>query len=261
MMHSAQVLLQLKGAELEQAGTLLAQGRVGLEVLDFANPTLLTADWEQRLAELLPLCQQWAGPITMHGPFLDLSPASPDPGLRELTLHRYRQALHIAGQLKASYLVFHTQYNPNIREPAYLSNWVTANARFWTDLLPEIEASNTIVVLENVWDPRPDHIVSLLASVNSPRLRSCLDVAHAHLFSEIPLVDWVDRLGDELAYVHLSDNRGEWDEHLPLGEGRIDFAPLLAAIKSRALTPWFVLEIPRFQDAMRSLNFLGWDIS
>ncbi len=260
-MHNAQILLQLKGIELEQAGALLTQGRVGLEVLDFANPTLLTSGWEQRLAELLPLCQQWPGPITMHGPFLDLSPASPDPGLRELTLHRYRQALDIAGQLKARYLVFHSQYNPSVREPDYQANWVAANTRFWTNLLPEIEANNATVVLENVWDPRPDHIMSLLASVNSPRLRSCLDVAHAHLSSEVPLVGWVDGLGDKLAYVHLSDNQGQWDEHLPLGEGTIDFDSLLAALETRAFAPWFVLEVPRFRDAVRSLKFLGRDIN
>lgn len=259
-MHNPQILLQLRDAELKQAHILLKQGRVGMEVVDFARPTLLTSDWEQRLAELLPLCQQWAGPITMHGPFLDLSPVSPDPGLRELTLQRYRQALYIAAQLKASYLVFHTQYNPNIREPAYLSGWVAANARFWTDLLPDIEASNTIVVLENMWDPRPDHIASLLASVDSPRLLSCLDVAHAHLFSEVSLEEWVVTLGDKLAYVHLSDNHSEWDEHLALGDGTVDFATLFAALRKQAITPLYVLEINSFKDAMRSLKFLGWDL-
>lgn len=256
-----QVLLQLTGEELEKADVLLMQGRVGLEVIDFARPALLAAAWEQRLAELLPRVEQWAGPITMHGPFLDLSPASPDPGVRELTLHRYRQALHIAAQLKAESIVFHTQYNPNVKEQAYLTNWITANARFWTDLLPEIEASETCVVLENMWDHRPDHIASLLAEVNSPRLNFCLDASHAHLFSEVSLSEWVSVLGDSLTYVHLSDNRGQWDDHIALGEGEVNISALLTAIEQRALSPWFVLEISSFEAAMHSLQFLGWDKS
>lgn len=253
-----QVLLQLTGPELEKADALLTQGQVGLEVIDFARPALLAAGWEQRLAELLPRVEQWAGPITMHGPFLDLSPASPDPGVRRLTLQRYRQALHIAAQLKAKFVVFHTQYNPNIKEPAYLNNWLVGNIRFWTELMPEVEASETCVVLENLWDPKPDHIASLLAEINSPRLRSCLDVAHAHLFSAISLPEWVDGLGDYLAYVHLSDNRGQWDDHIALGEGEIDFSALLTTIEQRALSPWYVFEITSFEAAWHSLRYLGW---
>lgn len=253
-----QVLLQLRDTELEQAESLLIQGQLGLEILDFANPALLAGDWEKKLEEMVVRRKQWAGPITLHGPFLDLSPASPDPGLRDLTLHRYRQALYIANKLQASHVVFHTQYNPNVREQAYLSRWLAASARFWSDLLSETEASDVTVVLENMWDPYPDHIASLLAAVNNPRLCSCLDVAHAHLFSQVPLTRWVDALGEKLIYIHLSDNRGQWDEHLPLGEGTIDFDALVGAIVRRGLRPWYVLEVPSFGGAMDSLRFMGW---
>ncbi len=260
MLDRPQVLLQLQGVELEQAQYLLTQGRVGLEILDFAKPLLLATDWEQKLTQMVVQRQQWGGPITLHGPFLDLSPASPDPGVRELTLHRYRQALHIAARLQASHVVFHTQYNPNVREETYLSRWLVASARFWSDLLAEIESSHLTVVLENMWDPRPDHIASLLAAVDSPRLCGCLDVAHAHLFSEVPLSDWVDTLGEKLVYVHLSDNRGMWDEHLALGEGEIDFSGLLSVTARRGIAPLYVLEVGSYSDAMQSLDFLGWDV-
>ncbi len=259
MANRPQVLLQLQGAELEQAQALLMQGHFGLEILDFARPALLAGNWEQLLAQMVVWRQQWAGPITLHGPFLDLSPASPDPGLRELTLHRYRRALYIASQLQASHIVFHTQFNPNVREPAYLSRWLTANTRFWSDLLEETEASSVTVLLENMWDPRPDHIASLLAAVDNPRLCSCLDVAHAHLYSEVPLSRWPEVLADKLIYVHLSDNRGQWDEHLALGEGEIDFAALLQSISKCGLVPWYVLEVSSYSAAMQSLRFLGWD--
>lgn len=260
LLVNPQILLQLKGVELAHAQELLQQGRVGLEVVDFAHPALLDTGWENRLAELLPLCQSWPGPLSMHGPFLDLSPASPDPGLRRLTLHRYRQAIAIGAQLQASYLVFHSQFNPSIREANYATNWVAGNANFWATLLPELEAVGTTALIENVWEPGPDHIIALLDRVNSPYLRSCLDVAHAHLYGKLPVSEWVTRLGKRLAYVHLSDNQGQWDDHLPLGLGEINFQPLIATIAKLDVTPWFVLEVNSLQGAKQSLQHLGWEI-
>lgn len=257
---SAQFLVQLQGKELELCEDFLRQGVVGLEIADFARPNLLASGWQERLAEICNACRNWPGPITMHGPFIDLNPFSLEPGLRHLTLQRYRQALHIAKQLDACYLVLHSQFKPNLGQPDYTQHWLEGNLQFWSGMLPEIEASGTVVLLENLWDPRPDHLVELLQHLASPYIKVCLDVAHAHLFSEVTVDKWVSALADNLTYVHLSDNRGQWDEHLPLGVGNVDFDSLWSELAQTSQCPWYVLEVPTFTGAVRSLQWLGWDI-
>jgi sugar phosphate isomerase/epimerase len=253
-----QALLQLRGAELRKALPYLQRGTFGLEVGDFASPQLLDGNWQQQLQDLRPLLQGLPGPLTMHGPFLDLSPASPEPGLRRLTSERYRLALQIAGALRARYLVLHTQWNPNLRQPDYRERWVEGNCRFWEDLLPAVEEAGTTVLFENMWDAAPDHLVQLLDRLPAGRFAACLDAGHASIFSPLTWQSWAQVLGERLAYVHLSDNHLGWDQHLALGQGSIDFSRLLRALDQQNLHPWLVLEVPGFSDVEDSLEHLGW---
>lgn len=58
------------------------------------------------------------------------------------------------------------------------------------------------------------------------------DTGHARLagFSETDSAQFLDRYRDRVSHVHLSDNRGESDEHLPVGLGTIDFETVLAPL-------------------------------
>jgi hypothetical protein len=48
---------------------------------------------------------------TMHGPFMDLSPGSSDPAIRELTRHRFEQLLNLIPIFKPKTIVFHLGYD------------------------------------------------------------------------------------------------------------------------------------------------------
>lgn len=254
----APVLVSLRGDELKHCHSVLCKGRIGLEVGDFASPNLLDGTWLEQLSSTRELIAQYSGPMSLHGPFLDLNPVSPEPGLRRLTSERYRQALQAASTLGARHLVLHTQFNCNLRQPDYPGNWIAGNMRFWEKLLPQAEAAGITILLENMWDPCPDFLAELLARVDSPWLKACLDTGHANLFSRVPLTTWAETLGDHLVHLHLSDNRGGWDEHLAAGAGSIDFAPLLTRLAQRSAPPWLVLEVPRYSQVADSLGYLGW---
>lgn len=254
-----QLLLQLQRTELQQALPYLEHGIFGLEVVGFAAPQVLDGDWEERLRQLQPICRSVPGPISMHGPFLDLSPASPEPRLQALTRERYRHALQIAQALGARYLVLHTQFNPNLRQPTYPALWLEQNLRFFTDLLPAIVDAGATIVLENMWDSHPDHLAQLLAALPKEQFAACLDAGHAHLHSQVGYRSWIEALGDRLQYIHLSDNHGDWDEHLALGQGTVDFPGLLDGLRSIQSQPWFVFEVKLWSEVQQSLRHLGWD--
>ena len=252
------VRVQLSGAERDYCGQALRDGRIGIEVDDFAYPRVLDGDWQQRVDAYRANRGLVKGGLSLHGPFLDLNPVSPEPRLVQVTQERYAQVLEIAGVLGADYLVLHTQFNPTLRHPSYPQRWVQESARFWTDLLPLIEAAKTSIVLENMWDTCPDYVADLLDAVNNPSLKACLDTGHANMFSRVPLKGWVERLGKHLRYVHLTDNHGGWDEHLAVGDGNIDFEPFFQAILNHDLHPVFVPEVPTYDQVVRSLEKLGW---
>jgi sugar phosphate isomerase/epimerase len=58
--------------------------------------------------------------------------------------------------------------------------------------------------------------------IEDKRVAVCLDIGHAN-YSHQKIGQWFDELGEWIGYIHLSDNMGTYDEHLPLGEGTVDW--------------------------------------
>lgn len=155
---------------------------------------------------------------SVHGAFIDVNPASGDPELRALSRQRCRESCEIALALGAGNVVFHSSAFPFLRG-AYLENWAASCAAFYEEL---VEAYPVRIFIENAQDLDPTPLRSLMERTSSERIRVCLDIGHTH-YSRSPACRWFDQLGEWIGYLHLSDNMGEFDDHLPLGKGSIDW--------------------------------------
>ena len=107
--------------------------------------------------------------------------------------------------------------------------------------------------LENLCDDRvgslPVELLALLHAANTD-IYVTLDTGHAFIIAErygIPLSDFFDVLHPFIKHVHLHDNDGISDLHLPPGEGKIDVGCVLMDIWD-AQPENVVLEIKRFVD-------------
>jgi sugar phosphate isomerase/epimerase len=74
------------------------------------------------------------------------------------------------------------------------------------------------------------------------RLGFHLDVGHAHV-GRLRLDNVLEHLGPRLLHVHLSDNRGQSDDHLPLGAGTINWPQVLRRLKQSGYDDTFTLEV------------------
>lgn len=61
-----------------------------------------------------------------------------------------------------------------------------------------------------------------------PRLT--VDIGHLHCLGETPIADKLREWADQIVNVHIEDMRSGVHEHLPFGQGEIDFPPILAAL-------------------------------
>jgi sugar phosphate isomerase/epimerase len=75
-----------------------------------------------------------------------------------------------------------------------------------------------------------EELGEIFAKVNSPMLGFALNVAHSHLLAG-GFVPFLKSFGDKLGNVQISDNNGITDEHLPVGEGTVDFISLVRELK------------------------------
>ncbi|UCF88029.1 MAG: sugar phosphate isomerase/epimerase [bacterium] len=192
--------------------------------------------------------------LTFHAPFADLAPGGFDPRVLEITRLRFSQVMGLAQRVGPEQIVFHPGFDEfrfAFREQLWLDN----SLRVWGELLEEAARVDTRVCLENVFDTRPDHLVRLREELGK-ELGFCFDIGHFLLFSKVTLKEWLDAFSDGLFELHLHDNDGKQDLHLPVGEGGFDFKTLCCAIEGASLEPLVVLEHHTWKETQRSLmNF------
>jgi sugar phosphate isomerase/epimerase len=229
---------------------------LGLELQEFAEPGVLDGDWRGLLEQYHRALDGFQGLLSMHGAYIDLVSGSPDMRLVALTRERYLHNLQIGRELGVKYIDFHANYLPLVDHPSYLPGWVERQVAFWQPIAEQARQLNITLLLENMWEPEPAIIGSILNRIRSPYLKACLDVGHAVLYSRLPLSEWIGQLGDNLVYTHLHNNHATTDEHLAFGDGVIDFPELLTALRTLPSPPLFSLELPNLSLIKASLPYL-----
>lgn len=230
----------------------------GLELHMFADPALLSCNGQldAAISDYGAALDGFSGILGFHGPFFDMISASLDPEVVALTLRRYRQGLEIAGRLGGDYLVFHANYMGGWKLPNYQPGWHKRQVAFWRPFAEEAAEKGIYVLLENMWAPDPAILCDVLAEVDNPYMRACLDVAHAALYSEMPISHWIDVLAPYLCVCHLNNTDGQLDSHAPLGEGIIDYPRVLAQLRALPTPPLLTLEMSDRDVVSASLPFL-----
>jgi len=194
--------------------------------------------------------------ITLHAPFADLSPGSPDPGIRQWTRHRFEQTLGAVACFMPRTVVCHAGYDAK-RYQEGRAQWIEKSLEMWSWFAGELHRAGTRLMIENAYEEDPQDIRAIFEGLSDLGVGFCLDMGHQAAFGRVPLERWLAILGPYLGQVHLHDNHGGGDEHLALGKGTIDFAPLFRAIGAGGKEPPVItLEPHREEDLWPSLTFL-----
>ncbi|NLF65439.1 MAG: sugar phosphate isomerase/epimerase [Chloroflexi bacterium] len=230
----------------------------GLELHMFSEPTLLSSNGQidEAIAAYAAALKGYSGILGFHGAFYDMVSASLDPEVVALTLRRYRQGLEIASQLGGDYLVFHANYMGGWKLPNYQIGWHERQVAFWRPFAAEAAERGIYVLLENMWAPDPAILRDVIEEVDNPYMRACLDVAHATLYSELPISHWIEVLAPYLSLCHLNNTDGRLDNHAPLGEGIIDYSLVLAQLRALPAPPLLTLEMSDRDVVSASLPYL-----
>jgi sugar phosphate isomerase/epimerase len=194
--------------------------------------------------------------ITLHGPFVDMSPGSPDPKISRVTRDRFEQVLRLIPIFRPRTVVFHMGYDP--KRYYYMKDiWVERSLELWSWIAQCVQNEGSSLMLENVYEHGPDDIRILFETLGRQRAGFCLDTGHQAVFSRVPLDSWVDSLGPFIGQLHLHDNSGTQDDHLGLGQGRIDFKGLFIHLNAmKGNPPIITLEPHREKDLWPSLQYL-----
>lgn len=178
---------------------------------------------------------------TIHAPFMDLNPGSPETLIRQVTARRFEQVLDAAEILKPVVMVFHPGYD-RWRYGDSQDTWLGNCIDTFRQVLARAEGIGCTIAVENIFEEDPSTLKGLLDAFDLPRLRHCFDVGHWNLFHKVGMEEWFAQLGSYIAEVHIHDNHGTRDEHLPIGDGDIDFDLFFSLMRQYAPDAVYTIE-------------------
>jgi sugar phosphate isomerase/epimerase len=232
----------------------IVANRINPEVF-FSAQALDQLVWEELSAQARILHSAGLA-ATIHAPFLDLNPGALDPAIRQVTHKRFQQVFQAAEQLKPRVIVFHPGYD-DLRYGANRLDWLKNSIDFWREFVPRAKETGTVIAVENIFEKEPSTLRGLLEAIDDPGFRHCFDVGHWNMFTTVTLEEWFASLGPFIAEAHIHDNHGQVDEHLPPGEGQIDFGLLFGLLRRHAPDALYTIEahtVERMERARKAIE-------
>jgi len=248
---------------LEDALTVLADlGYDGVALtLDHAHLDPFAPDLAARTARVATLLERHRlGVVVETGARYVLDPRRKhEPTLvsdtgRERRIQLVERAIRVAAELGSPAVSFWSGIAPS--GVSMQEVWSRLEAGV-ASLLPVAEAHGIDLALEpepGMVVERIDDVLELRRRLGSPdRLRLTIDVGHLRCTEEVEPATCVLAAGDLVANVQIDDMRRGVHEHLPFGEGEVDFPPVLAALAAVDFAGLVAVELPRHSHAAPAL--------
>ena len=172
--------------------------------------------------------------------------ADPDEEKRRQDMGRLRTHLNIASQMGVRYVVIHPGGRRGCTTRAERDRVLELNIAAFGQLGDLARDLGMSIGIENMMYREPissSTLLDLIEAVDHPSVGATLDTSHMKVMGlDIPAA--VRELAPYLVATHISDNDGSGDQHLTPGNGKIEWAPVMAAFREIGYSGLFNLEIP-----------------
>ncbi len=258
--HSLEAMVEVLG-HLGYQGLGLTLDHVHLDPFTVGRQRLRDVRRLLENAGLTPVIETgtryFLDPLRKHRPTL----ISVDSEARQRRLQYYRRAVEVAAELGAE--VVSIWSGSAQRQLSADQCWQRLEREL--PLLLDYAAVNGVTI---GFEPEPGMFVEDLAGyaelrrrIPHPVLKLTLDVGHLAVTESEPYADCIRQFADDIVNVHIDDCKDGRHEHLPLGEGEIDFPPVLEAFKEIEYGRLLLVELSRHSaeapfQAQRSLIYL-----
>lgn len=185
--------------------------------------------------------------IYLHAPTIDVNPASLNPGMRQESLNQMKETVDMALMTGAKAVTIHPglihRLEDRVREmgKCYAIETLKEANKYAEDNGVALSVENMPSRYAYFCNTPQEHSYF----VKECGLHATVDVGHANTNGDIKSFLSVENI----RYYHLSDNNGERDQHLTLGEGNLDLN-LLNGIDN------VIIELDNYQNVLKSREIL-----
>ncbi len=211
---------------------------------------------ESTLLEIRNIAETTNLVLTLHLPFSDLNLASLNHPIWKESIRQMTTCLKKASDFVELAVVHPGHLSPlgmQIPEMAWRQNiqGLRAICDVASDYGIKIGIEN-MVNMKFVLGKKPKEILGMIESLERENAGLALDIGHANTNNAID--EFLENISS-IVHVHLHDNNGKSDEHLPLGKGNINWKNVLKKLSK--YTGRFVTEARTIEEGIASLRYLS----
>jgi len=209
--------------------TKIKQYKLNLEI--YFNSDALDTLKKDDIARLMEKLD-YTPSLSIHAPFMDLSPGALDSKVRDVTVERFTHIMDVAGELSASHIVFHSGYekwNYNHK----IDDWLERSIQTWQQITKTSQHLDVKIAIENIFEDNPLNLKLLMDELYSDKFGICFDTGHCNIFSAVSIDEWMTSIGQYILELHIHDNDRKSDAHHPIGDGTFDFDRLFSYIRKK----------------------------
>jgi sugar phosphate isomerase/epimerase len=160
---------------------------------------------------------------SMHAPFYDINIASINPGILKESLRQLKKIIGWADYFPVDRIILHT--GKTVSQSEFVMEKVREIVfNSFEELIKEAVSKNIELLIENIGINKYDfdnNVEELKNIIDRFDLSMCLDAGHAN-------ITWgnetnIRAMAKHVRQLHVNDNFGEYDQHLPVGDGNIDW--------------------------------------
>ncbi len=177
--------------------------------------------------------------------------------VRKGWLEECKKIIDVANELNIPLVNLHSHsrgmYLRNERsKKKILDNWITS----LKEVVEYGKGKNAGIMFENAGEK--GEIVELkdfkYIIDRVPELKAHLDIGHAFIFGGMKNIEkCITTFRNKIVHLHMSDNHGKYDEHLPIGKGKINYASVVKMLKKINYDKTITLEVfTSKKDAVKS---------
>lgn len=207
---------------------------------------------ENEFAELTP---NYDLKFQVHLPMSDINIGSMNPTVREAAVKEIIYAMNAGHRLGIRHFTVHPGFlSPVVfKKPEKVKEMTLLSLK---EIDREANDLGITVAVENMPDfsiavfKTADEMLELVEGIG---LSICWDVGHSNASGIPGCIDGFLEIRDRITNIHLHDNDGSGDQHLTLGEGKIDFPRIIKELDSDRV---YVIEAVSIESAVESTAYL-----
>ncbi|MEM3517233.1 MAG: sugar phosphate isomerase/epimerase [Candidatus Bathyarchaeia archaeon] len=196
--------------------------------------------------------------LSFHLPVIDVNLGTPHKDLRRSFEKILFNSIFLAKKVNAEIIVCHAGRLNRVYPETLLSKVKNEAIESLKKLFKTSESLGITFTLEN---DRKAASLSLAGDLNSFQemlnkigCKATLDIGHANTFSNP--IEFIKNLNHKIINIHIHDNKGDKDEHLPIGKGKINFKEILNSLREIDWNNSLIIEAHNPNDMIKSLNNL-----